>query len=48
MKLIVQPDDGVKPLIKAIDGAKQSITLVVFRFDLADLEKAPAVPDLAI
>ena len=40
MKLIVQPDDGVKPLIKAIDGAKKSITLVVFRFDLADLEKA--------
>jgi cardiolipin synthase A/B len=40
MKLIVQPDDGVKPLIKAIDGAKKSITMVVFRFDLADLEKA--------
>jgi phosphatidylserine/phosphatidylglycerophosphate/cardiolipin synthase-like enzyme len=40
MKLIVEPDDGVKPLIKAIDGAKKSITMVVFRFDLADLEKA--------
>lgn len=40
MKLIVQPEDGVKPLIKAIDGAKRSITIVVFRFDLADLEKA--------
>jgi len=40
MKLIVQPDDGVKPLIKAIDGAKKSITIVVFRFDLAPLEKA--------
>ena len=40
MKLIVEPDDGVKPLIKAIDSAKKSITIVVFRFDLADLEKA--------
>jgi phosphatidylserine/phosphatidylglycerophosphate/cardiolipin synthase-like enzyme len=40
MKLIVQPDDGVKPLIKAIDGAKKSITIVVFRFDLAALEKS--------
>jgi cardiolipin synthase len=40
MKLIVEPDDGVKPLIKAIDGAKKSVTMVVFRFDLADLEKA--------
>ena len=40
MKLIVEPDDGVKPLIKAIDGAKKSITIVVFRFDLAELEKA--------
>jgi cardiolipin synthase len=42
MKLIVQPEDGVKPLIKAIDGAQQSVTLVVFRFDIADLEKALA------
>src|SRR6185436_3786472 len=40
MKLIVQPDDGVKPLIKAIDTARKSITIVVFRFDLTDLEKA--------
>jgi cardiolipin synthase len=40
MKLIVEPDDGVRPLIKAIDSAKKSITIVVFRFDLADLEKA--------
>ena len=40
MKLIVQPDDGVKPLIEAIDRAKRTVTIVVFRFGLAELEKA--------
>jgi phosphatidylserine/phosphatidylglycerophosphate/cardiolipin synthase-like enzyme len=40
MKLIVQPDDGVKPLIKAIDRATKTVSIVVFRFDLHDLEKA--------
>ena len=40
MKLIVQPEDGVKPLIDAIDGAKTSITILIFRFDLPALEKA--------
>jgi cardiolipin synthase A/B len=42
VKLIVQPDDGVTPLIKAIQKAKKSIALVVFRFDRVDLEKALA------
>jgi cardiolipin synthase len=40
MKLIVQPDDGLKPLIDAIDKAKRSVAIVVFRFDLPELEKA--------
>jgi len=40
MKLIVEPDDGVKPLIKAIDRATKSVSIVVFRFDLPELEKA--------
>ena len=40
MKLIVQPDDGVKPLIEAINRAKRSVTAVVFRFDLGKLETA--------
>ena len=42
MKLIVQPEDGLTPLVKAIQKAKTSIALVVFRFDRVDLEKALA------
>jgi cardiolipin synthase len=40
MKLIVQPRDGVKPLIKAIARARKSIAIAVFRFDLKEMEKA--------
>ena len=40
MKLIIQPEDGIKPLINAINGAKKSVSIVVFRFDLPELEKA--------
>jgi cardiolipin synthase len=40
MKLIVQPDDGVKPLLAAIARAKRRIAIVIFRFDLKELEKA--------
>lgn len=42
MKLVVQPDDGLTPLVKAIQRARTSISLVVFRFDRVDLEKALA------
>lgn len=40
MRLIVQPRDGVKPLVDAIAAAKKSIWIAIFRFDLKDLEKA--------
>jgi cardiolipin synthase A/B len=40
VKLIVLPDDGLKPLMKAVRRAKQAIDLVVFRFDRIELEKA--------
>jgi cardiolipin synthase A/B len=40
MRLIVQPRDGVKPLLAAINGAKRSIWIAVFRFDLQEVEKA--------
>ncbi|HZD94320.1 MAG TPA: phospholipase D-like domain-containing protein [Candidatus Sulfotelmatobacter sp.] len=40
MKLIVQPADGPAPLLKAIKQAQKSIEIVIFRFDLADLEHA--------
>ena len=42
MKLIVQPDDGLTPLVKAIQHAKTSIAMVIFRFDRVDMEKALA------
>jgi phosphatidylserine/phosphatidylglycerophosphate/cardiolipin synthase-like enzyme len=40
MKLLVQPDDGVAPLVNAVRHAKKSVLIVVFRFDLKDLEQA--------
>jgi len=40
MKLIVQPDNGIKPLVEAIAHAKKCIAIAVFRCDLAALEKA--------
>jgi len=42
MKLLVQPDDGIAPLLKAVRNAKTSVHIVVFRFDLPDLEEALA------
>ena len=40
MELILQPDDGVTPLIKAIDSATKSVEIAIFRFDRADLQHA--------
>jgi cardiolipin synthase len=40
MKLIVEPADGVGPLLAAIKGAKKSVEIAIFRFDRADIEKA--------
>jgi cardiolipin synthase A/B len=40
LKLLVQPGDGVAPLVKAIEGAKKSIQIVIFRFDRMEVEKA--------
>ena len=40
MKLIIQPDDGVTPLVQAVRSAKKTIDIVIFRFDRAELEKA--------
>jgi cardiolipin synthase len=42
MTLLVQPEDGIAPLLKAIRGAKTSIHIVVFRFDIAEIEEALA------
>lgn len=40
MKLIIQPEDGIKPLLQAVRRAKKSIDIVIFRFDRSELEKA--------
>jgi len=40
VKLIIQPDDGPTPVVSAIDKAKKTIDVVIFRFDLTDVEKA--------
>ena len=40
MKLIVQPDAGVAPVIQAIRKAKKSIDVFIFRLDIAEIERA--------
>ncbi|WP_263408690.1 phospholipase D-like domain-containing protein [Terriglobus tenax] len=40
MKLLVQPDDGIKPLLAAISKAKQNIRILIFRFDRFEIYKA--------
>ena len=40
MKLIIQPEAGVVPIIHAIKTAKKSIDVFIFRFDRDDVEKA--------
>lgn len=42
MKLIVQPDDGAAPVLSAIQKAKKTIDMMIFRFDRGELEKALA------
>jgi phosphatidylserine/phosphatidylglycerophosphate/cardiolipin synthase-like enzyme len=38
--LIVQPADGIKSLLTAVERARKTIDLIIFRFDLKPLEKA--------
>ena len=40
MELIVQPADGSKPILAAVERAKTTLDIVIFRFDLKPLEKA--------
>jgi phosphatidylserine/phosphatidylglycerophosphate/cardiolipin synthase-like enzyme len=40
VKCLVQPDDGVSPIIKGINSARQSIEIVIFRFSQAEIERA--------
>ncbi len=40
MKLIIEPTDGVAPILSAIRSAKKSIEIAIFRFDRKDVESA--------
>ena len=40
MKLLVQPDDGIAPLLAAVKSAKKSIDILIFRMDWKELEAA--------
>jgi phosphatidylserine/phosphatidylglycerophosphate/cardiolipin synthase-like enzyme len=40
VKLIIQPDDGLTPLLHAVRRARKYIDLVIFRFDRPELQKA--------
>ncbi len=40
MKLLIQPGDGVKRLVKGINRARESVELTIFRFDRPEIERA--------
>jgi phosphatidylserine/phosphatidylglycerophosphate/cardiolipin synthase-like enzyme len=40
VKLIIQPDDGVKPIVRAIRNARKTVDIVIFRLDRDEIEKA--------
>lgn len=42
MRLLIQPGDGPAPLIQAINGAKRSVEIAIFRFDQREIETALA------
>ena len=42
MKLLIQPGDGVAPLVEAINAAKSRVEIAIFRFDRGEIEKALA------
>lgn len=42
MKLLVQPGDGIAPIVQAINGAKNRIEIAIFRFDRSEIERALA------
>ena len=40
MPLLIQPDDGIGPILRAIQGARRSIDIHIFRLDRKVIEKA--------
>jgi len=42
LRLLKQPEDGVLPLVEAINKAKHRVEIAIFRFDRLEIEKALA------
>jgi len=42
MNLIIQPDAGLAPIVRAIRGARRRVDVAIFRIDRPDIEKALA------
>ena len=42
VRSLVQPGDGVMPLVKGINSAKKSVEILIFRFDRTEIERALA------
>ena len=40
VKVFVQPDDGIQPIVEALKSAKYSIHILIFRFDRKEIEEA--------
>jgi cardiolipin synthase A/B len=40
VKLMVQPEDGIEPILSALRKAKKSIQILIFRFDRSEIERA--------
>jgi phosphatidylserine/phosphatidylglycerophosphate/cardiolipin synthase-like enzyme len=42
VRLLLQPGDGILPLVKGIASAKECVEIVIFRFDQREIERALA------
>jgi cardiolipin synthase A/B len=42
VRSLVQPGDGIMPLVKGINQAKKSVEILIFRFDRTEIERALA------
>ncbi|GAA3768759.1 phospholipase D-like domain-containing protein [Terriglobus aquaticus] len=40
MKLLIQPESGIEPLLEGLRSAKTSIHILIFRFDRSEVERA--------
>jgi cardiolipin synthase len=40
VQVILQPDDGYAPIVKAIKSARKTVDIVIFRFDIRAIENA--------